>query len=132
MSARSGTYPSEEEVTGHLAFKRDWLCSHGITQDAVSICKTFGNSMAPTIMDGDMVTVDHRRTNLFGKEAFAIRLGNELYVKRLEVNLDDLSLFVHSDNLDFRTMRIPRERRDENSIIGKVVWSTRTWSNWTD
>lgn len=127
LSAGSGAYPTDEEIIGQLAFRADWLRDNKITQGEASICRVFGDSMAPTIMSDDMVLIDHRRTSPIGKQVYAIRIGDELLIKRIEVNLDDLSLFVHSDNPAHRTLYIPADKRDENPIIGKVVWSARTW-----
>lgn len=128
LAAGAGAASNEEEVIGHLAFRADWLRANQISPKEASLVRVFGKSMEPTLKDGDMVLVDHRKIHPRGKEVYAMRLDDgTLVVKRLEVVMPELDLIVHSDNPEVLSWLVPVAKRPDNPIIGRVVWSARTW-----
>lgn len=124
----SGAGPAPNEIIGQMVFSKSWLDAHGMAPSECSLILIQDKHMSPTLIPGDVVLIDHRKTNPVGKEVFALRSDDgQLWVRRLEVEPDKLGLFVHCDNSKFRTLLIPPDKREANPIIGKVVWSSRRW-----
>lgn len=103
----------------------DWLLRSQLNASAANIAcfPVAGDSMAPTINNGDVVFVDirHRHPSPPGVYALADAFGG-IEVKRLEVvsslGEDPIRLLVQSDN----PRHGPRERLlDEISIVGRIV-----------
>ena len=88
-----------------------------------------GDSMTPTLSDGDTLLVDTRVQAVISGSVYAIRADDEVLVKRLNRHLDG-NIEVISDNPRFKPQIIEAEtaRRlwaDGEAplrIIGKVLW----------
>lgn len=128
LAAGDGAHNGAEAVIDQLAFRRDWLKRIGIATSAARIARSRGESMWPTLWDGDMVLIDTARNVLSIRQRepcdqrrspiYALRDGDHMRIKRLERPSDDLVMLV-SDNPDF-----PPELRplQEITVLGKVVW----------
>lgn len=128
LSAGPGAEPGSEETIGHLAFRAEWLRSLHIEPGEASLVRVDGDSMAPTLESGDMVLIDHRRRTLIGKSAiFACRADTDLMIKRVEMLPKTRNILLHSDNPDHPTQEVPADKAPDFELIGKVVWSARTW-----
>ena len=75
-SAGSGTFDEDERTAGVMAFDANWLRHLGVRPQRVSIIRVDGESMAPTLNDGDEIMVDH--------DDDATRLRDGVYVLRLD------------------------------------------------
>ncbi len=75
-----------------------------------------GDSMEPTIRDGDLVAVDPGRTDPLDGHVFAVRTDAGLVVKRLR-RLDGRWLLT-SDN----AAHAPRPVAEEDRILGQIAW----------
>ena len=71
-----GEVPEGEPVEGEVAFDPKWLRDLGADPRALSIIRVEGDSMAPTLDDGDDILVD-------GGDA-AARLRDGIYVLRMD------------------------------------------------
>ena len=106
------------------AFRRDWLLSKGNPKN-MRLMTVMGDSMEPTLSDGDLVLVDLSRRDLAKEGIFAVRIHDGLAVKRLQ-RLGRARVRVISDN----PLYPPEERDLENSdfeIIGRVIWAGRSF-----
>ncbi len=84
----------------------------------LSVC---GDSMAPTLCDGDLVMIDRRRTSPVNRRIYAlVGPGDEARVKRVERL--PAALLLHSDNEDFPTEIIAPSDANRIRILGEVVW----------
>lgn len=109
----------QPEPMGYWLIESQWL--HGFTrapQNEVAIVKADGDSMTPTLMPGDWVVVDRTQTRLSREGIYAIRVGDDLWIKRLSLNLHDKTVRVISDN-----PTTPVQVADETdlTIIGRVI-----------
>lgn len=131
--ATLGAGPGRFNATGpvavdHLAFRRDWLRRIGVSPNDAVIARVSGDSMAPTIHDGDVVLVDISRAAPPDKprapkdtrpaQIYAVLDGELARVKRVELAAPG-TLALLSDNPasppEFRPL-------DQVSIIGRVLW----------
>ena len=53
---------------------------------------------------------------------YALNIGGELFVKRIQRNIDG-GLIVISDNKDYEKMYIPKDELDTVRVIGKIVFA---------
>lgn len=128
LAAGAGSHNDTEGVIAHLAFQRSWLKKLNISAAAAVIARAKGESMAPTIHDGDIVLIDRGnaeppkslRTEGDRRAAriYALLDDGAARIKRLDLAAPD-TLAVLSDNPDH-----PPEFRPISAvkIIGRVMW----------
>jgi repressor LexA len=88
---------------------------------AASMIRVEGESMAPTLEDGDEILVDRDQNRLGAKGAiFVVRVDGTLMVKRLRSAVGGVELV--SDNPDYPPVL---RRAGDVEIIGRVVWLSR-------
>ena len=89
-------------------------------QKKYSIINASGNSMAPTIDNGDKLIVEHWIDGqIQDNKIYVFCFNNEFFVKRLSKNLDEI--IIKSDNPDYRTRTIENSTANELKIVGKIV-----------
>ncbi len=125
LSAGAGTVNYEEaDVADSIPFTADFLSKklHRASANGLICCYVNGESMSPTLEDGDMVIVDTKIIN-DKKPAgiYALNYGEESYVKRVEKINSGYALF--SDNPTYETIHVRGDEVELLHFIGKVVWS---------
>ncbi len=116
-SAGPGALTPEEIPSGRLRFSNRWLKAQGLEPAMLSVIEVEGDSMEPTLRDGDEILVD-RTPRPLRAGIHVIRLDDVLLVKRLESGPGGM-LGVISDNTAYP--RMERPARDVE-LIGRVVW----------
>lgn len=123
VGAGTGQIVDSENVKGFLAFREDWVRSRLRRNPATLVVfEAFGDSMQPTIADGDVVLVDTSEDRVRGPAIYVVQAGNEAIVKRIELKLDG-SLLVKSDNPTYEPMTLKGDQVAELRVLGKVVWT---------
>lgn len=85
-----------------------------------SMINASGNSMAPTIENGDKLIVEHWDGNqIQDDKIYVFCYNNEIFVKRLSKNLDEI--IIKSDNPEYRTRTISGKPAEELILIGKII-----------
>lgn len=124
-SAGNGTVVHEENVVDHLVFKRDWVMrSMGLDPKRLALIDVRGDSMSPTINDGDLILLDTREGQQTTEGIYAINLAGGLLVKRLRLRLSG-AVEVISDNERYGTETINGDQLAQLHIVGRVVWQGR-------
>ena len=124
LSAGPGKVSWEHEEVDHShGFQRAWMRDKGLNPERCRIIQIAGDSMSPYLQDGDVVLVSLGHREIKSGEVYAIAVGDELRVKRLNRRADG-GLDIISDN---RSPQYPTEHIDARSVervnvIGKVVW----------
>ena len=126
-SAGAGQMAREGKVVSALAFPRPWLSRMGINPQRASLIYIDGDSMEPTLQNGSIALINHNRTRLTGRRVYALRQGDDLFVKRLEKLADD-QLLIHSDNTAHQTRLVSGYDLEQTVILGEVVWSAASIS----
>lgn len=121
-SAGHGAWNDGCRVLAHLAFTRYSLRKKGLEPAQLSAIRVDGDSMEGLLKDGDTVLLDHRRNALEGEAVYVIRLDDHLYAKRLQRQFDG-AVHIISQNREYQTMVVPKERLGELVIVGRVVWA---------
>ena len=90
-----------------------------------SMINATGNSMSPTIEDGDRLIVEHwNGEQIQDDKIYVFCYNNEFFVKRLSKNIDEI--IIKSDNHEYRTRTIPAESLNELVLIGKIVAAVKS------
>ena len=85
-----------------------------------SMINASGNSMSPTIDNGDKLLVEHwNGEQIQDNRIYVFFFNNEFFVKRLSKNLDEI--IIKSDNPDYRVRTINGTTAEELIVIGKIV-----------
>ncbi len=121
--AGSGQLVESENLLGFLAFRTDWIRTRLRRNPAnLAVLEAYGDSMHPTIADGDIMLVDTSEERVRGPAIYVILAGNEAIVKRIELTMEGW-LIVKSDNPAYETRTLKGEQAEEFRCLGKVVWS---------
>ena len=114
-----------------IAFRRDWLLKRGVRPDEAFIIQARGESMEPTISDGDLILVDTTRTDLPHRDPkdlrhlrriHVLRIDGELFVKRLDYRPDQRVLILVSDNLSYGNDTAIGDEVADVAVIGEAIW----------
>lgn len=85
-----------------------------------SMINASGNSMSPTIDNGDKLIVEHWNGNqIQDNKIYVFCYNNEFFVKRLSKNLDEI--IIKSDNPEYRIRTISGKSVSDLILIGKII-----------
>jgi phage repressor protein C with HTH and peptisase S24 domain len=116
-SAGPGAMAGAEQPFGALRFSQHWLRSLGLDPAHLSTIAVTGDSMQPTLNDGDEILVDQsRQTPRDG--IHVVRVGDVLLVKRIDMGRPGL-IRLKSDNAIYDPIDLAP---DDVAVIGRVVW----------
>ena len=123
-SAGGGAETGTEAPLAVLAFQSNWV--RGIATgraEALSVIRVEGDSMLPTLADGDQILVDTDDRERLRDGIYVLRTDDALLVKRLSVNPATRRLTIRSDNDAFPSW----DDCDPAgvAVIGRVVWVGR-------
>ncbi len=123
LSAGDGSFVTSEEVKEYCKFRKDWLSNTVTSTKNTILVGVTGNSMEPTIYNGDVVMIDTGRTHIYEGEMYALRMDNTVMIKRLSHRPGD-KIMIMSDNKEEYP---PYEaKRKEIHVLAQVVWYART------
>ena len=124
-AAGHGAVVGSEEADDSLMFREDWIYRDLRMQpkDLVLI-RVAGESMWPTLRDGDVILVNQSLTQPDTDGIYIMRVGDMLLVKRLQL-LPGGRINVISDNPTYKPWTLETNKMAEGdvAIIGRVVWA---------
>lgn len=89
-------------------------------QKTYSMINATGDSMSPTIDNGDRLIVEHwNGTQIQDNKIYVFCFNNEFFVKRLSKNLDEV--IIKSDNPEYKIKTISGTTVNELLLVGKIV-----------
>ena len=122
LSAGNGMEaPEYIETKKKLPFDSQWLQKHDLKPHNLMVLYVAGDSMLPTMEDGDSVLIDKSRTKIIDRKIYGIVLGGECKIKRLSQKFDG-SIEVISDNPMHTTEIIPPSELEHLHVIGQAVY----------
>jgi phage repressor protein C with HTH and peptisase S24 domain len=124
-SAGPGALPDSEREHPYFGFDERWLKAlTGSSPDDLSIIRVEGDSMAPTLNDGDDILVDKSGCNEALRDGiYVLRVEESLLVKRLAIHPLGKSVTVQSDNPAYPDW--PDCGLEDVHCIGRVIWAGR-------
>jgi phage repressor protein C with HTH and peptisase S24 domain len=118
-SAGAGVLPGEEQPIGAFRFSTQWIRQQGLDPAQLTAIAVTGDSMEPTLRDGDEILVD-RTARTLRDGVYVVRVGDALLVKRLDPGQPGHIVLI-SDNQVYRPFTLAPE---ELEVIGRVVWKS--------
>ncbi|HIJ85229.1 MAG: putative phage repressor [Magnetococcales bacterium] len=113
------------QVIDHITFKSDWIIgTMQLDPKNIALVSIIGDSMEPTLKEGDMVLLDQRDRNMRNDAIYVMRRDEDLVAKRLQRGFDG-SVTIKSDNLAYEDIRIAPEQVGQLAILGRAVWIGR-------
>ena len=124
-SAGPGTFAEGETPVAHLGFDPSFLkqlC--GASPSDLSIIRVRGDSMFPSLADGDDIMVDRSAAGSRVTDGiYVLRRDDTLMVKRVAVHPGSRRLTISSDNNAYPTW--PDCDPSDVEVIGRVIWAGR-------
>ena len=122
MSSYKESPIEPEQNVKHLAFSTLWLRDiMKIKPEYSLIISAMGDSMSPTICDGDQLLVDKSQCDVRDDAIYVLRMDKILHAKRLQ-RLYDGSIQIKNDNNAYDTQHVPHDHVGRLEIIGRVIW----------
>lgn len=125
--AGSGGLETDGEHDGYYSFHSSFIARKRGTEKTMKIFEVAGDSMSPTLVDGDLIMINTGEIDVRSGYIYLLRMEDELMVKRLE-NRPGGILLIRSDNPAYDD--IPVNKHDESlgiEIFGRMVWSCREY-----
>lgn len=124
-SAGHGALAEREAQTGQFGFGEGWLRQLKVSQaSSLSIIGVVGDSMEPTLHDGDEVMVDLGDAQSRLRDGiYVLRMDGALNVKRIAIEPKGRQITVSSDNPAYPSWH-GLDRRNI-SVVGRVRWISR-------
>ncbi|PZT90733.1 MAG: peptidase S24 [Citromicrobium sp.] len=124
-SAGFGAMDLDEHRATHIGFDVRWLrelCQGGV--EDLSIIRVKGDSMIPTLTDGDDIMVDRSSGGMrLNDGIYVLRRDDTLVVKRVAIHPASRKATVSSDNAAYPSW--PDCDPKHLDTVGRVVWSGR-------
>jgi phage repressor protein C with HTH and peptisase S24 domain len=118
-SAGPGALTESERAAGALGFDAKFMRRLTADPAALSAIRVEGDSMVPTLADGDDILVD-RSPAALRDGIYVLRIDGALNVKRLAINPAARSVTIRSDNPAYPSW--PDCDLSTIDVIGRVVW----------
>jgi phage repressor protein C with HTH and peptisase S24 domain len=123
-SAGAGAFAADEQARSHIAFDSKWLRGVSADPKQLSMIRVEGDSMLPTLADGDEILVDSGDASGRLRDGiYVLRMDDVLMVKRLALNPAARRVTVKSDNPAYPSW--PDCPLSKVGVVGRVVWAGR-------
>lgn len=120
-SAGHGATITDEPLAEPMAFRSDWLRREGFDPAKMAVIRAKGDSMEPTINDGDVILIRLKNGEAPRDGLYVLRLSDGLFVKRLQFDLGGVRII--SDNPLYKSRDLSKEELAELDLVGRVVWA---------
>lgn len=121
--AGPGRLVESEQVVDFVSFKEDWVRNYlRVPRQNLALLDVKGDSMSPTMNDGDLILVDLRSSRLEDSAIYVIQFDDALLVKRIQRRFDGTVVII-SDNPVYEPEIILKERAESLRIVGRVIWT---------
>lgn len=123
-SAGPGAFAENERARARMRFDPSWLRGLRLDPAQLSVIQVVGDSMAPTLDDGDDILVDRSDAAVSLRDGiYVLRMDGVLNVKRLIVDRARRRVSVKSDNPAYTSW--PTLDLAQLDVVGRVVWAGR-------
>ena len=119
VSAGPGVLNGDEAALGTFRFSRHWLRQQGLNPARLSLVVVSGDSMVPTLADGDEILVEGIEGRV-RDGVHVVLVDSNTLVKRVDTSRAG-RLRLISDNSIYPPLDLPAREVD---VIGRVVWKS--------
>lgn len=116
-AVNTGVYTPDD----YIGLSTQWLNLKGLRKSSLSFILAEGDSMWPTINNGDMILIDHSCNTPKDGKIYVVRSGDQLWVKRIQGIIGGIRLI--SDNKDvYDPVDVIFNDALDFEVIGQVVF----------
>lgn len=118
------TWEVEHESRKAL-YRIEFFQEHRVSPEQCRRVKVSGDSMEPTLSDGDTILIVDRPERIVDGAVYAFSIRNELMIKRLYRKADG-SIVIHSDNERYTDETLTQQKQEEDffRIYGRAIERT--------
>lgn len=124
LSAGGGCFVLSENMEDYYAFRKNWLSRVASSPNRLVLMRINGNSMSPTLEDGDTVMIDTGRRDIKEGMIYALRVDHSVMIKRLSFRVGGKVLIISDNRHDYDPYEAPMK---DVHILGQVIFFCRTF-----
>lgn len=119
LSAGGGAFNNGYEEITTTKVERAWLQSRRLKAKDCAMFLVSGESMYPTLKDGEEIIVDRSKRELTEGKIFVLNHNGSMLVKKVQFTYGGVELI--SDNPSYRPLKLDTEEANSLVVIGQVV-----------
>lgn len=119
LSAGGGAFNNDYEEITTTKVERAWLQSRRLKAKDCAMFLVSGESMYPTLKDGEEIIVDRSKRELTEGKIFVLNHNGSMLVKKVQFTYGGVELI--SDNPSYRPLKLDTEEANSLVVIGQVV-----------
>lgn len=124
LSAGGGCFVLSEDIEDYYAFRKSWLSRVATSASNLVLMRIHGNSMSPTLEDGDTAMIDTGRHDIKDGMIYALRVDHSIMIKRLSFRVGGKVLIISDNRHEYE----PYEAQMKDvHVIGQVIFFCRTF-----
>ncbi|MGQ0287151.1 XRE family transcriptional regulator [Pasteurellaceae bacterium 22721_9_1] len=118
VSAGFGVF-NDEQASERTKVEASWLAARRLKADDCAMFLVSGESMYPTLKDGEEIIVDRSKKELREGRIYVINHQGSMWVKKVQIDFNGIKLL--SDNKFYSPIILTAEEANELIVIGQVV-----------
>jgi hypothetical protein len=122
ISAGSGLLVLSEGAKDYYSFETSWLNKISTDKKKLILMFVKGDSMAPTIQNGDMVMIDRGRRRIIDGCIYALRVQDAIHLKKLSPRPNRVTQVISDNKAEYPAYAVGQ---DDLHVIGQVIWFCR-------
>lgn len=119
VSTGFGAFNDDNNSNEKVKIESSWLESRRLKAKDCAMFSVDGDSMYPTLKDGEEIVIDRSKKELREGKIFVLNHMGTMWVKRVRVNYDSIELI--SDNNFYNPITITQDEAEQLNVIGQVV-----------
>ncbi|OOF36742.1 hypothetical protein BKK49_11785 [Rodentibacter rarus] len=125
VSAGLGLENEEQYDSAYVMVESSWFQRTGNKSKHCAMFTVKGDSMEPTLKDGEEIIVDRSKRQLQEGKIFVLNHSGAMLVKKVQFTYEGIELL--SDNTAYRPIKITNEEADNLLVIGQLVRGYRNF-----
>jgi phage repressor protein C with HTH and peptisase S24 domain len=121
-SAGPGVSNGNVEVIDKIPFSRTLLTKQGVKPDETHAITAKGDSMHPTIADGQIILIDTGMRRIRQDAIYALSIDDDIRIKRIQRGVGG-TLTLKSDNPNYEPELISPADAEKLRVEGRVFWT---------
>lgn len=119
ISAGSGGFNDEYNPYQTTKVEKAWLDSRRLKAEDCAMFLVSGDSMYPTLKDGEEIIVDRSKKELKDGKIFVLNNEGAMLVKKVQITYNGITLI--SQNTEYAPIELNAEQANNLIVIGQVV-----------
>ena len=117
---------NDQDADDHFMISWDYLRSMSVNPQKAALLTVRGESMEPTLADGDMILIDRGDIDVSKDGVFVITRDGAAMVKRLMQRGQGTVMIISDNQALYPPETVTAASDDQFRVIGRVRWHART------